>query len=333
MFALLAASMPRVGGDYVWVSRVLSPPLSLISNVAMIFGGLFGAAFFAKFFSVFALGPLLDWIARENRLSVAAGQPPIVLQDYSVFLPALPIPPTGIETVGAADYMFSPKVSLFVRCLSFSHLFLPYLLLWLVWRLGYDRRAVWAQTLCAWGVLILSYALVGSMDSASGNVNKIFGLSDAGPQQIMPRPLWLAVAILLWLELRPAHAARDYLCGAWLALIVMFKPNLAGVGRKTANVVLGNAFGINVGITVDTHVTRLSQRLGLTKQTDAVKIEQDLMAVVPTERWIRFSHQLIWHGRRVCFARKPDCDHCALAPMCPSFAVLRQAPARAGARA
>jgi len=92
--------------------------------------------------------------------------------------------------------MFSPKVSLFVRCLSFSHLFLPYLLLWLVWRLGYDRRAVWAQTLCAWGVLILSYALVGSMDSASGNVNKIFGLSDAGPQQIMPRPLWLAVLMI-----------------------------------------------------------------------------------------------------------------------------------------
>ena len=103
---------------------------------------------------------------------------------------------TGIHTVGAADYMFSPKVSLFVRCLSLSHLFLPYLLIWLIWRLGYDRRALWAQTLCAWAVLIASYALVGSMDSAAGNVNKIFGLSDAGPQQVMSRPFWLAVLMI-----------------------------------------------------------------------------------------------------------------------------------------
>jgi len=103
---------------------------------------------------------------------------------------------TGLHTVGAADYMFSSKVSLFVRCLSLSHLFLPYLLLWLLWRLGYDRRALWAQTLCAWAVLILSYALVESMDSAAGNVNKVFGLSDAGPQKLMAQPLWLAVLMI-----------------------------------------------------------------------------------------------------------------------------------------
>ncbi|MFN4243799.1 MAG: endonuclease III [Tepidisphaerales bacterium] len=94
---------------------------------------------------------------------------------------------------------------------------------------------------------------------------------------------------------------------------------LAGVGRKTANVVLGNAFGIDEGITVDTHVTRLSNRLGLTShRTDAVKIEQDLMKVVPKEHWTLFSHLLIHHGRAVCDARKPRCDRCELLPWCPS---------------
>lgn len=93
---------------------------------------------------------------------------------------------------------------------------------------------------------------------------------------------------------------------------------LAGVGRKTANVVLGNAFGINVGVVVDTHVQRLSARLGLTKQTDPVKIEQDLMKLIPRESWTLFSHWLIWHGRRRCFARKPDCAGCELASICPS---------------
>ncbi len=93
---------------------------------------------------------------------------------------------------------------------------------------------------------------------------------------------------------------------------------LPGVARKTANVVLGTAFGIAEGVVVDTHVQRLSLRLALTRQTTPEKIEQDLMQVVPREHWIRFSHQLIWHGRRVCFARKPDCDHCLLAPHCPS---------------
>jgi endonuclease-3 len=93
---------------------------------------------------------------------------------------------------------------------------------------------------------------------------------------------------------------------------------LAGVGRKTANVVLGNAFGINVGVVVDTHVQRLSNRLGLTKETDPVKIEQDLIKLIPREKWTLFSHWLIWHGRRRCFARKPDCPGCELRGLCPS---------------
>lgn len=93
---------------------------------------------------------------------------------------------------------------------------------------------------------------------------------------------------------------------------------LRGVGRKTANVVLGNAFGINEGVVVDTHVSRLSQRLGLSAQTDPVKIEADLMNLVPRELWTDFSHWLIWHGRRRCYARKPDCAGCELAGLCPS---------------
>lgn len=93
---------------------------------------------------------------------------------------------------------------------------------------------------------------------------------------------------------------------------------LAGVGRKTANVVLGNAFDINVGVVVDTHVQRLSARLGLTKNTDPVKIEQDLVKLIPQGQWTLFSHWLIWHGRRRCFARKPDCPACELKEICPS---------------
>ncbi len=93
---------------------------------------------------------------------------------------------------------------------------------------------------------------------------------------------------------------------------------LAGVGRKTANVVLGNAFGINVGVVVDTHVARLSGRLRLTAETDPVKIEQALMKLVPRELWTEFSHWLIWHGRRRCPARKPDCAHCEIRTDCPS---------------
>ncbi|MGA9777013.1 MAG: endonuclease III [Limisphaerales bacterium] len=96
---------------------------------------------------------------------------------------------------------------------------------------------------------------------------------------------------------------------------------LGGVGRKTANVVLGNAFGINVGVVVDTHVARLSQRLGLTKQKTPGKIERDLMALVPQPQWTLFSHWLIWHGRRRCFARKPDCVHCEVFQLCPRIGV------------
>ncbi len=94
---------------------------------------------------------------------------------------------------------------------------------------------------------------------------------------------------------------------------------LAGVGRKTANVVLGNAFGLNVGVTVDTHVTRVSNRLRLTKHAiDAVKIEQDLIRIVPQDDWTIFSHLLIFHGRAICQARKPRCDECPLLPHCPA---------------
>jgi endonuclease-3 len=93
---------------------------------------------------------------------------------------------------------------------------------------------------------------------------------------------------------------------------------LPGVGRKTANVVLGNAFHKNVGIVVDTHVIRLSQRLGLTKHKDAEKIELDLMKLVPREHWTDWSHWLIWHGRRRCYARKPDCSRCEVFKLCPS---------------
>jgi endonuclease-3 len=92
---------------------------------------------------------------------------------------------------------------------------------------------------------------------------------------------------------------------------------LPGVGRKTANVVLGNAFGLNEGLVVDTHVARLAQRLDLTRQRDPLKIEQDLLPLVPRELWTHFSHWLIWHGRRRCFARKPDCAGCEIAHLCP----------------
>jgi endonuclease-3 len=95
---------------------------------------------------------------------------------------------------------------------------------------------------------------------------------------------------------------------------------LPGIGRKTANVVLGNAFGVP-GITVDTHVGRLSRRLGLTTVNDPVKVEQDLMALVPRKEWTMFSHRLILHGRQVCFARKPNCGGCALAKLCPKIGV------------
>ena len=97
---------------------------------------------------------------------------------------------------------------------------------------------------------------------------------------------------------------------------------LPGVGRKTANVVLGNAFGINEGVVVDTHVQRVSRRLGLTREPDPVAIERELMPLFPRESWALLSHLLIWHGRRVCFARKPACGECVLNDNCPSAGVV-----------
>jgi endonuclease III len=107
---------------------------------------------------------------------------------------------------------------------------------------------------------------------------------------------------------------------------------LGGVGRKTANVVLGTAFGIPSGVVVDTHVTRLTYRLGLTRETDAVKIEADLIAKLPPEAWIDFSHRLIWHGRRVCTARKPLCEQCGLNSICPKNGVLKNGAKKAGGK-
>ena len=96
---------------------------------------------------------------------------------------------------------------------------------------------------------------------------------------------------------------------------------LPGVGRKTANVILGNAFGLNEGIVVDTHVTRLGNRLGLTSESDAVKIEQALVPLFPRDQWTMVSHLLIEHGRQICDARKPRCGDCPLADICPSSLV------------
>jgi endonuclease-3 len=110
---------------------------------------------------------------------------------------------------------------------------------------------------------------------------------------------------------------------------------LAGVGRKTANVVLGNAFCQNVGVVVDTHVTRLAGRLGLTKHTDAEKIEQDLMPLVPQADWTLFSHLLIFHGRSFCQARNPKCEQCPIRQDCPSAGIFiraRETKAKANKR-
>lgn len=96
---------------------------------------------------------------------------------------------------------------------------------------------------------------------------------------------------------------------------------LPGVARKTANVVLGTAFGIPSGVVVDTHIGRLAGRLGMTAASDPKKIEEDLMQAWPQERWILAGHRLIWHGRRVCNARKPRCAECTMVPLCPSAAV------------
>lgn len=101
---------------------------------------------------------------------------------------------------------------------------------------------------------------------------------------------------------------------------------LPGVGRKTANVVLGNAFSINEGVTVDTHVTRLSRLLGMTDETDPVKIEAQLMKLFPREDWGLLSHLLIFHGRQVCIARRPKCGECVLAQLCPSAIISPSEP-------
>ncbi len=95
---------------------------------------------------------------------------------------------------------------------------------------------------------------------------------------------------------------------------------LPGIGRKTANVILGNAFGLDEGVVVDTHVKRLAGRMGFTRQTDPVKVERELMALFPRERWTMLSHLLIFHGRQVCGARKPRCRECPVAHLCPSAA-------------
>ena len=104
---------------------------------------------------------------------------------------------------------------------------------------------------------------------------------------------------------------------------------LPGVARKTANVVRAEAFGIATGVVVDTHVRRLSQRLGWTGHTDPVKIEQDLIQLIPKRHWLDISHLLIFHGRALCTARKPDCNHCPLARLCPSAATTAQGPSPA----
>lgn len=103
---------------------------------------------------------------------------------------------------------------------------------------------------------------------------------------------------------------------------------LPGVARKTANVVLAHGYGLNMGVTVDTHVKRLSHRLGLTRHQDPVKIEQDLMKLLPQQDWEHWSIRLIYHGRAVCMARRPVCDRCTLADLCPSAGKVTQAQAR-----
>ncbi len=123
-------------------------------------------------------------------------------------------------------------------------------------------------------------------------------------------------------SIRAAAAAIEQRHGGNVPDTMAELHELPGVGRKTANVVLGNAFGKDEGIVVDTHVTRLSQRLRLTKQTDAEKIEADLIRLVPRQHWTMWSHWLIWHGRRRCFARRPDCRHCEILRLCPSGKVF-----------
>jgi endonuclease-3 len=146
-----------------------------------------------------------------------------------------------------------------------------------------------------------------------------------------PEDFAYANSVELEKEIRPTGFFRNKtksIIGASKALIEQFGGTvprtmeeiltLPGVARKTGNVVLGTAYGIASGVVVDTHVQRLSQRLDLTRNEDPKKIEQDLMAIIPQNKWIQFSHQLIWHGRRVCIARKPKCAECNLEKICYS---------------
>ena len=123
-------------------------------------------------------------------------------------------------------------------------------------------------------------------------------------------------------SIRAAAAAIQKKHGGRVPQTMAELHELPGVGRKTANVVLGNAFHKDEGIVVDTHVGRLSHRLRLTRQIDPEKIERDLMKVVPRKHWTNWSHWLIWHGRRRCFARRPDCRQCEIFRLCPSGKVF-----------
>jgi endonuclease-3 len=133
-------------------------------------------------------------------------------------------------------------------------------------------------------------------------------------------------------SIRAATAAIEKKHGGKVPQTMAELHALPGVGRKTANVVLGNAFHKNEGIVVDTHVARLSQRLSLTTQQDPERIERDLMKLIPQKQWTNWSHWLIWHGRRRCFARKPDCENCEVFRLCPSGKnFIRMGEARASA--
>jgi endonuclease-3 len=144
-----------------------------------------------------------------------------------------------------------------------------------------------------------------------------------------PESFAYATPIELEQDIRPTGFFRNKtksIMGASKAVVEKFEGQvprtmeeiltLPGVARKTGNVVLGCAYGIPSGVVVDTHVIRLSNRLDLTKNSDPKKIEQELIKILPQDRWIKFSHQLIWHGRRVCFARKPKCSECNLEKLC-----------------
>jgi endonuclease-3 len=193
-------------------------------------------------------------------------------------------------------------------------------------------RAAYPDVVCALThrnafELVIATAL--SAQTTDVNVNKVTPTLF----KLYPTPKALAAASLPEIE-EIIHSTGFYrakaknIQGAARVLVENFKSNvptsieeliqLPGVARKTANVVLGSWFGIASGVVVDTHVLRLSRRLQLTKATEPVKVERDLVKVIPKERWIQFSHELIHHGRQVCLARKPRCAVCTLEPLCNS---------------